>query len=775
MIAGLPRRAASSAASFMTFARSAPAMPCVRRATTSRSASAASGLPAAWIARIARRARQVRRVDVHVTVEAPGPHERGIERVGPVRRRDHDDPGALAEAVELDEDLVERLVALAVVLAAAHGADGVDLVDEDDRRRDRARLGEQVAHARRALAGVALDEVRRRRPTRRRRSTRRRRRARAASCRRRAGPTAGSRAGCARPSRRSDPARRGTRGSPTAPRSPRRRRRRRRTSRGPRRACAGRPSARAATGGAGARAPRGCAVSACSRSSWAICSRPARTASRPGLVDDAREVGAGHADRLRRDRRRGRCPARAGGRARAPRGSRGGRARSGSSSADRAVEAARLAAAPGSSTSGRFVAPTTITPLIGEKPSISASSWFSAWLCSELGPGVDRVAAAAVLGERVELVDEDERGRVLARLAKQLAHARGADADVQLDEVRARDREERRARLARERARQQRLAAARRAEQQDRPWGSSRRSRRSARASRGTARPRAAPRRPRPGRRRRRTSCRSPAARCGARRCGSRRRRCRGAPTRGSTTSTSTTISDGTRNSAAGKISALAICWSIVVGTPASSSILRERLARPRVAAEVQRVVRVHRAVAAPVAADEDAVGIEDLAVEHAPVVERALQRATVSRSPSRCGRVSSSRPKNTASRTRIVARNQPPSGSRRRPSLALRRRAAAAARGEPGGGGLMVVLLMAFGGGCGSILRRRRPARARASASAMIPERADARRSRRARRVAPRGWAATAGRRAATNERLSRIPSPAMNAQRSHAAPAGT
>ena len=39
------------------------------------------------------------------------------------------------EAVHLDQQLVERLLALGVVVRAAAGADGVDLVDEDDRRR----------------------------------------------------------------------------------------------------------------------------------------------------------------------------------------------------------------------------------------------------------------------------------------------------------------------------------------------------------------------------------------------------------------------------------------------------------------------------------------------------------------------------------------------------------------------------------------------------------------------------------------------------------------
>ena len=75
-------------------------------------------------------------------------------------------------------------------------------------------------------------------------------------------------------------------------------------------------------------------------------------------------------------------------------------------------------------------------------------------------------ADAARAAHRVELVDEDDAGRHLARLLEQIAHARGADADEHLDELGARDREEPDARLARDRAREQRLAGARGPDQQ---------------------------------------------------------------------------------------------------------------------------------------------------------------------------------------------------------------------------------------------------------------------------------------------------------------------
>src|SRR5438046_477770 len=76
-----------------------------------------------------------------------------IEDVGPFRRCDQYDARLHVEAVHLDEKLVERLLALVVTTAetgTAMATDGVDLVDEDDRRAVGLGLLEQVAHARRA-------------------------------------------------------------------------------------------------------------------------------------------------------------------------------------------------------------------------------------------------------------------------------------------------------------------------------------------------------------------------------------------------------------------------------------------------------------------------------------------------------------------------------------------------------------------------------------------------------------------------------------------------
>ena len=66
--------------------------------------------------------------------------------------------GGGAEAVHLHQQLVERLLALGVVVRAALAADGVDLVDEDDRRAVLAGDLEQAPDARRAEAGEHLDE-----------------------------------------------------------------------------------------------------------------------------------------------------------------------------------------------------------------------------------------------------------------------------------------------------------------------------------------------------------------------------------------------------------------------------------------------------------------------------------------------------------------------------------------------------------------------------------------------------------------------------------------
>src|SRR5205823_8474654 len=76
-------------------------------------------------------------------------------------------------------------------------------------------------------------------------------------------------------------------------------------------------------------------------------------------------------------------------------------------------------------------------------------------------------AGAAVAADGVDLVHEDDARRSLLRLFEKVAHTARANADEHLDEVRARDREERHTRLASDRAREERLPGARRPVEQD--------------------------------------------------------------------------------------------------------------------------------------------------------------------------------------------------------------------------------------------------------------------------------------------------------------------
>jgi hypothetical protein len=75
--------------------------------------------------------------------------------------------------------------------------------------------------------------------------------------------------------------------------------------------------------------------------------------------------------------------------------------------------------------------------------------------------------AAALPADRVNLVNKDDAASVLASRLEQVADARGPDADVHLDEVRARCAEERHASFTGHGAGQQGLAVAGRAHQED--------------------------------------------------------------------------------------------------------------------------------------------------------------------------------------------------------------------------------------------------------------------------------------------------------------------
>ena len=197
----LLRRAARMAASLTRLARSAPEKPGERRASASRSTVLSSGLPLMWTLRISRAALDVGPVEDDLAVEPARAQERRVEDVGAVGGGHHDHVRVRVEAVHLDQDLVEGLLALVVRAAQAGAAlatDRVDLVDEHDARRVALGLLEQVAHARGADADEHLDELRAGDARRTARPPRRRPRARGASCRCRAGRPAARRAGCAR-------------------------------------------------------------------------------------------------------------------------------------------------------------------------------------------------------------------------------------------------------------------------------------------------------------------------------------------------------------------------------------------------------------------------------------------------------------------------------------------------------------------------------------------------------------------------------------------------
>src|SRR3954452_24245210 len=163
VISRLLERAVRRAASLIRFARSAPVKPGVCPASVSRSIFLASGLPRGWTSRIRFRPLPAGRGATILRSERAGRQKRGVEDVGPVRGGDEDDVVLHLEAVHLDEQLVQRLLALVVAAThagAAMAPDSVDLVHEDDAGGILLCLFEEVADAAGADADEHLDEVR---------------------------------------------------------------------------------------------------------------------------------------------------------------------------------------------------------------------------------------------------------------------------------------------------------------------------------------------------------------------------------------------------------------------------------------------------------------------------------------------------------------------------------------------------------------------------------------------------------------------------------------
>ena len=107
-------RVASSAASLTRLARSAPLMPTVLRAILSEVDVGGQRHVADVDLEDLEPALPGRPIDGDVAVEPARAQERGVEHVGAIGRRQHDDALAGREAVHLGEDLVERLLALVV-------------------------------------------------------------------------------------------------------------------------------------------------------------------------------------------------------------------------------------------------------------------------------------------------------------------------------------------------------------------------------------------------------------------------------------------------------------------------------------------------------------------------------------------------------------------------------------------------------------------------------------------------------------------------------------
>ena len=77
-------------------------------------------------------------IDQDLAVETAGAQQRGIQYLRPVGRGQQDDARRRIEAIQLHQQLVQRLLLLVVAakgISAAGAAQGVQFVDEDDRRR----------------------------------------------------------------------------------------------------------------------------------------------------------------------------------------------------------------------------------------------------------------------------------------------------------------------------------------------------------------------------------------------------------------------------------------------------------------------------------------------------------------------------------------------------------------------------------------------------------------------------------------------------------------
>src|SRR6185312_6856859 len=106
----------------------------------------------------------VRKIHDHPAIESPRPQERAIEHVRLIGCGQHDDALPAGETVHFRQDLIQGLLLLAAAAEchrAARTADGIELVDENNRRSMLARLFEEVADPGGSYADDHLNEFRR--------------------------------------------------------------------------------------------------------------------------------------------------------------------------------------------------------------------------------------------------------------------------------------------------------------------------------------------------------------------------------------------------------------------------------------------------------------------------------------------------------------------------------------------------------------------------------------------------------------------------------------
>ena len=102
-------------------------------------------------------------IEHHLAIKTPWTQQRRVKHIGPVGGSDDHHVGLLIKAIQLYQQLVERLLALIIAPRArivALAANRVDFIDKDDTWRVLFGLLKKVAHSRRADAHEHLDKLR---------------------------------------------------------------------------------------------------------------------------------------------------------------------------------------------------------------------------------------------------------------------------------------------------------------------------------------------------------------------------------------------------------------------------------------------------------------------------------------------------------------------------------------------------------------------------------------------------------------------------------------